>query len=759
MGFSRDKVQYNLVGSEASQYKAFALNKAISLQSIANSNGGNLTRTYKFSDVTIIIRMSDPWIKIYIESGVESIEFISGMVKDGNFIAEDPMIDGDVNRLDSFYPSSIQSAADGSVREFSNESRLGFKLNDTIFPTADPSKCQAGNIVPGMYTGKMRKIVQMILGSKIPLKYDFRFNKTHGIYTDINGDDWLVEVSSENGVIAARMPKSSKASCPSGVSAIVNSQIGYFPSGNTFSSGDQLSLDITLGKVKVLIDPSSMGGFYDKFAFYEGCGWSFSESGSSIANTCWDNGPGDGVKRTYLYRISISSSIVSGVLSLSASISMDESGYLGSNNTLDLMLFPDSPFSNHASKFSGLYNATSLSGLGYWSSPFFVYHNGEEEKIVRHGRFDFTNFCGVYTYNPENAKDPGYLSDYDFFTYLDPTNKLEKRSYIDVLSYDFLITDPVLLKKVKVSTGFGFDGESIGFSTTLNPYVSPSAYLNVYWNFDNECIPSDIPGNKKTKNGSVISSGGYDDDGNSLTINQQNYSMPNSIYERTTTRINCFGGTYSNAYFFSAIRSDRSSYLSGHYEGITNIDRYMFIPGVGYRIVYGYNQAYKTTTTSKYYYGSSLYKYLSTQAYSVTPPYGLVYEYCEDDLISVTHQYWLAPLASVSSTSLSLGACGTLTFGGTSPETVTTNEYVNISTLRNINMYLVSDGSVEYTGQTFTTSSISSSGLSFYTQKSYMSNCSFNYTTPVDSGTGYDFTNCDGYSISDGADYFWVGAA
>ncbi len=178
---------------------------------------------------------------------------------------------------------------------------------------------QAALLKPGLYSGYMRYVVQILLGSQTPVQYDYRFGKTHGVFRATKMDkgkvvqaDWLIEIGSENGVLAMEMP-----ACRGTVPA--ENTLGYVPTGSGFPSGAALTEAIRSGKVRQLMSPGSLDEVHSKSAFSPMFGWAFDYEGrraSVVVKT-----REDGHLVTSLYTVTISGSTPT-----AASLSKEESG-------------------------------------------------------------------------------------------------------------------------------------------------------------------------------------------------------------------------------------------------------------------------------------------------------------------------------------------------------------------------------------------------------------------------------------------------
>jgi hypothetical protein len=588
-----ENITYNLIGSSANQYMSYARNVAVNLIPLAKGMGGYMSRSIMFDGATIIIRFADPFIKIYIEKEPAGENMVHGMVSGGTFIPKDPEDKKSVNKLDSFYPSSFQSSIDGKPREFRLESKLATKPDDSIADGLDASLCQAGAIAPTMYTGRMRKVVQLLMG--LPgkkLKYDFRFTRTHGVYVDSNGEDWLIEVSQANGVLAMPMPKKKVPPMSTDANQLhILSHFPYIPTGETFPSGEKLDDAIDSGKVFRLLSSEDLGDFYEKNAFYESSGWSFSESGHSILNTCFAEHEEYDVNFSYLYKISILDSLNSGIAELSSSISIDASGPL-LNKSESKMFVCDDAYSTRLVHFPIASSSVDEGEFGMFSSPVFSCHHGNEEVVIsisKHENNELSNVVFDADYLHTAVRSPSYTS----ISFPDAVNNNDIIGKI-TLSGDLPSVDQYGGTRSVEEIQYGFVGKNIYESSTFS---------SIYYTYNGSITSSYVRG-KVLESISIVNDGFYA----ASSYVSGSYSGPISIdhtYSYTDYRgitldqdvsllffsnFRSFSCKFSSFYgfecgvssSFSVSPRDRSSYFCITNIGIQNKKKLIFDPYSGW---------------------------------------------------------------------------------------------------------------------------------------------------------------------------------
>lgn len=202
---------------------------------------------------------------------------------------------------------------------------------------------------PTMYTGRMRYVVQWLLGyAKQPtftlaklhgnfvadytnklepweappdfevpedkqsktmlgsLRYNFQFQCSHGIYRTGQKRQYLIEISQDRGVVAMRLPV-----VPNSAKLIededTRDKLGDIPLGYAFPRDSLTESEreanakrapkaqiktpweraVAAGWVKVLLKPDELAEFYSLQPTYQECGWAFSYSGSRANNVGW----------------------------------------------------------------------------------------------------------------------------------------------------------------------------------------------------------------------------------------------------------------------------------------------------------------------------------------------------------------------------------------------------------------------------------------------------------------------------------------
>lgn len=201
---------------------------------------------------------------------------------------------------------------------------------------------QYGFLRSSMYSGAMRKVVQLVMGlgrigapkmrdprkkepdsqyikevadKGVQVRYDYKFHRTHGITVAADGRLWLVEVSIFRGVLAMPLPvfphsetegfkaRAEKRRDDAMVWAL--EELGCLPTGECLpASQRELDAKIENGTVIRLATPDQLSAFYDYSSYSSACGWAFSPDGREAHNTGWTY-EDDGFQTGVWYQLNI----------------------------------------------------------------------------------------------------------------------------------------------------------------------------------------------------------------------------------------------------------------------------------------------------------------------------------------------------------------------------------------------------------------------------------------------------------------------
>lgn len=198
----------------------------------------------------------------------------------------------------------------------------------TLFPRATPTTQadsaelasngeQMQTLRASMFSGEMRKVVQVLLGMDVAVPYSPSASVTHGVYAATNGARWIIKIS-RDGVFAWPMMACYGKNNPTGL------EYTPLPTPEPEEPRELLAGDVMT---------EALAG---KGAFYSGCGWAFSTSGAKAAN-CFV-GSEDMYSYAWQYQISITADPETGD-PVSASLALLSEGYIHGPKTTH-MKFP-----------------------------------------------------------------------------------------------------------------------------------------------------------------------------------------------------------------------------------------------------------------------------------------------------------------------------------------------------------------------------------------------------------------------------------
>lgn len=293
------------------------------------------TFVLKHGDVEVIHIFSQPLAE-YSETKSEQhkpVDFLSGVVRGGYLRTDFDAKGNPFQVLEAFKPNAVTAKRLGASG-YLDTTRLTVEYGDVLSNLAGvpvPPLRRASQYTsarPSQYSGRMQQLVQVVLGygrlssaqlvnldpvtratvrqHGVQLAYDFRFTRTHGLVIADDNEQWLVEVSAINGVLAMplpRYPDKDLATTPD-VAAVIR-EFGGLPTGQGFPVGAALTDAIAAGTVLQLLPREALDDVYvGKAAYYSSCGWAFSRAGSEAHITCWNYGE-DKMKRSFHYALRI----------------------------------------------------------------------------------------------------------------------------------------------------------------------------------------------------------------------------------------------------------------------------------------------------------------------------------------------------------------------------------------------------------------------------------------------------------------------
>lgn len=247
-------------------------------------------------------------------------DFYSGLVFGGLLYPDPP-----TSTLEYFAPTA-------ACREQHPELALGRQRSErlVVSPYFDelknkgfgPGFSQYTLLRPSMYSGTMKKVVQVLMGMGrlgkpklrlsgatqdyaadaaafgVQIRYDWRFLRTHGITRGADGTLWLVEISAARGVIAMPLPMftdsdgarfAAQARARNDVAMEqVLEELGGLPNGDGFpAKAENLDRLVAAGNILQLLPPSALSEFYSHSAYSTALGWAFNSAGDEAHNTAY----------------------------------------------------------------------------------------------------------------------------------------------------------------------------------------------------------------------------------------------------------------------------------------------------------------------------------------------------------------------------------------------------------------------------------------------------------------------------------------
>lgn len=279
-------------------------------------------------------------------------DFVSGTVINGYIGPEQPTV------LKLFYPTLQTTRVHKDLKPLAATAseRLAVDLWSAYAEELGGSFgtdrfSQYTRLKPSMYSGRMRELVQFLMGfgrqpktsiydnvkplladekegsTSPPMRwegmakatgrqiaYDYRFSRSHGLLTAQDGSLWLIEIGINRGVIAMPLPlhlittnpkfrdKLNTVGDVDGITAY--DTFGGFPTGEPFPiGGEAFKAAERAGRVITLLP--SLSDFYAEWMPYsQAMGWAFNRSGDEAHNTGYKYGD-DNVQRGAHYAIRI----------------------------------------------------------------------------------------------------------------------------------------------------------------------------------------------------------------------------------------------------------------------------------------------------------------------------------------------------------------------------------------------------------------------------------------------------------------------
>ncbi len=368
-------VEHKIIrGVGAGRWLPYARTKAAALHARARAQRVNALVqrwTVEGGDVEIAVRVvgDQRYIHIQRKTCPQPLSgFIDAIV--APMSAEPPLVPGtplvqipdpndpeqQIHALRRFFPSVAQAPADGP-RAWRDEPGLVTAGPQTVVYKAS------------MYSGEMRKVVQVLQGMDKDVYYRPMHAITHGVFTGTTGGKWVIEVSAAGGVRAWPL---NVCNAPI-LDAEGNVLLGYTPIQAYDSLVDEVTAALEAGKVRLLISPGDMQEFYGKLPYFPNCGWAFDSTGNHLANVCSTI---SARLKSWLYKIDITEADGAPV---SAALSLVEAGEFWAPRHAAHMRFP-------TGVRSSLFALDPQSGIDVsmvFDIPIYCYYDGDELQVFR----------------------------------------------------------------------------------------------------------------------------------------------------------------------------------------------------------------------------------------------------------------------------------------------------------------------------------------------------------------------------------------
>lgn len=257
----------------------------------------------------VVVKFKDhdwaqPTVVGFVDHPKSCLLLLSGLTRGGIlYDVPDPLQpSGSIKVLRSYKPtqSAWQYALNSDPAKFPLDFRDEAKLSQ--------AGTQYATLTPSMFSGRMAKAVQVVMGFGKKVDYAYVWAKCHGVVMGADGAPWLVEISELNGVLAMPLPmltRDAYAAHAQQVFREAGALFGGVPSGAAFpQNGSPLASALAAGDVLQLLAPAGLADFYSgKLGYSTALGWSFSDSGHEAHNTCYTDVAG---VTGYHYKVALS---------------------------------------------------------------------------------------------------------------------------------------------------------------------------------------------------------------------------------------------------------------------------------------------------------------------------------------------------------------------------------------------------------------------------------------------------------------------
>jgi hypothetical protein len=262
---------------------------------------------------------------------------------------------------------------------------------------------------PGMYTGKMRMVVQALIGKGSPVLYGCNHTLTHGIYTAANGSLWVIEICATHGVLAWKLPGSKLSATQSrNDTQVVATKLGFMPSEVKTLPTANLAANLTSGKVRQLSIAANLSTPMNQTAVFPEAGWAFNEDGSRASNVALYL---DGTTTMWigtLFHVDITEDTTGPV---AASLSIGETGYVY-GDLVNQFKCPDYAHGK-ITTFPWYTRLSPHASVPTWNGPVYCYYDSNGTLVVVRSKSGTSTYIGTQndantSLSPDSAGGTNY---------------------------------------------------------------------------------------------------------------------------------------------------------------------------------------------------------------------------------------------------------------------------------------------------------------------------------------------------------------
>lgn len=271
------------------------------------------TRIYETAEGTAMLRTKNGMPQVTVMKKPSAVatavgkvlDFLSGVVL-GGWITE--------GKTAAYYPTASSASKYGMrVGAPYASNRLAVRLDSSVGP-ASIDGSQYRDVRPSFYSGKMRALVQFVLGigvvkhpswyeinealpeqvsssypngAAVPVKYDYSFASSHGVVFGADGEPYLAHISQAYGVWLFLLPREFGTQSEAFGTAIADDAEGTliwdqfkgFPTGESPAQDEFVSW-LKSGCGFQLLRPDQMARYVESSALSTQLGWAFDYAGT-----------------------------------------------------------------------------------------------------------------------------------------------------------------------------------------------------------------------------------------------------------------------------------------------------------------------------------------------------------------------------------------------------------------------------------------------------------------------------------------------